>query len=181
MSDISNSIAYVGLMVFGTEDRDRFHGRDAWYDVRSGVADGHRIPAEGEALREMLTSLRDAEIPVAEIRVLSPFRKVVGEAMKVHRAVFPKVTAKDREDWVGIVHTMQGKEANVVILVLGGSPGHPGAREFATRAPNLLNVAVTRAHRRLYVIGNLETWGGEPYFKVRPTHIPPWHPMHQPS
>jgi hypothetical protein len=28
----------------------------------------------------------------------------------------------------------------------------------------LLNVAVTRAKRRLYVIGNHETWGSERYF-----------------
>lgn len=61
---------------------------------------------------------------------------------------------------------MQGKEADVVILVLGGDPAQPAARAFATRAPNLLNVAVTRARRRLYVIGDRVAWAGEPYFDV---------------
>ena len=74
------------------------------------------------------------------------------------------------------MHTMQGKEADVVILVLGGDPDRPGAREFATREPNLLNVAVTRAKRRLYVIGNRNTWGNEPYFNVLAARIPTGSP-----
>jgi len=71
---------------------------------------------------------------------------------------------------------MQGKEADVVILVLGGDPDRPGARGFATREPNLLNVAVTRAKRRLYVIGNRDTWGNEPYFNVLAACIPAGYP-----
>ena len=66
---------------------------------------------------------------------------------------------------------MQGKEADVVILVLGGDPAHPGARRFATEEPNLLNVAVSRARRRLYVIGNRDFWGSQPYFDVLARHI----------
>jgi hypothetical protein len=33
-------------------------------------------------------------------------------------------------------------------------------------------VAVTRAKRRLYVIGNRDTWGDEPYFNVLDARIP---------
>ena len=166
MFDISNTIAYHGLMVFGTKRRDPFPGHDGWCDIASAVAEGHWIPAEGQALRTLLADLRDAGVPAADIRVLSPFRKVAAQAYRVHESVFPDVSGKHRAQWVGTVHTMQGKEADVVILVLGGDPAKPAARHFATKAPNLLNVAVTRARRRLYVIGNRDTWATEPYFDV---------------
>ena len=43
-----------------------------------------------------------------------------------------------------------------MILVLGGAS--PGARQWAAGTPNLLNVAVTRARDRLYVIGDRAAW-----------------------
>jgi hypothetical protein len=174
MFDISNTIAYHGLMVFGTDEGERkpFHGSDGWIDIRSGVAEGHWIPAEGEALRAVLTDLRTADIPADEIRVLAPFRVVAEAARRIHGEVFPEVKEKKREEWVGTVHTMQGKEADVVILVLGGDPRKPCARAFATRSPNLLNVAVTRVRRRLYVIGNRDAWGREGCFTTLAERLP---------
>ena len=53
---------------------------------------------------------------------------------------------------------------SALTMILGGDPRKPDARRFATEAPNLLNVAVSRARRRFYVIGNRETWGAEPSF-----------------
>jgi superfamily I DNA and/or RNA helicase len=96
--------------------------------------------------------------------VISPYRNAAEEAKKIHKELFPGVSGDDRDTWVGTVHKMQGREADAVILVLGGDPARPGSRRFATETPNLLNVAVTRARRRLYVIGNYETWGNEHYF-----------------
>jgi hypothetical protein len=175
MFDISNQIAYDGLMVFGTPERPRFHGRgDIWCDIRSATSIGHWIPAEGEMLRTMLSRLRDAGVSAAQIRVISPFRMVAGHAKEVHQSVFPEVSGRDRDNWVGTVHTMRDKEADAVILILGGDPDRPGARRFATGEPNLLNVAVSRARRRLYVIGNRDIWGAEPFFEVLAACIPAW-------
>jgi superfamily I DNA and/or RNA helicase len=65
----------------------------------------------------------------------------------------------------GTVHTTQGKEADVVISVLGASsPANYGARTWASAKPNLLNVAVSRAIKRFYIIGNKDAWKTEPYF-----------------
>ena len=181
MFDISNEIAYDGLMVYGTPDREPFHGRSVWYNVQSGDARGHWIPAEGVALRQILSSLRSQGIRAADLRVISPFRQVVAGAMTIHREVFPdaEVDTENRWKWVGTVHTMQGKEANVVILVLGGNPDRPNARKFATETPNLLNVAVTRARRRLYVIGDRGTWASERYFDVLAAYVEQWQPASQ--
>ncbi len=57
---------------------------------------------------------------------------------------------------VGTVHTFQGKEKETVILALGG--GSDGAIAWACGTPNILNVAVTRAQRRLYVVGDRARW-----------------------
>lgn len=167
MFKVSNAIAYHGLMVFGTPPgRDPFYGRNAWIDVPSGgVAVGNWNPAEGRVLRDVLARLhRLGGVPASEIRVISPYRRVAEEARKIHAEIFPRVSADERENWVATVHKMQGREADAVILVLGGDPGKPGSRRFATQAPNLLNVAVTRARRRLYVIGDHETWSKERFF-----------------
>jgi hypothetical protein len=172
MFEVSNEIAYDGLMVFGTRGSSPFPGRDRWLDVSPGDTRGHWVPAEGDRLRELLHELAAAGVGVSQVRVLSPFRQVAAEAAGVHRDVFAEAcSADDRRKWVGTVHTMQGKEADVVILVLGGGLGGAAARAFATQAPNLLNVAVTRARRRLYVIGDHASWAAEPYFDVLARHL----------
>jgi superfamily I DNA and/or RNA helicase len=71
---------------------------------------------------------------------------------------------------VGTVHTFQGREYDVVILVLGG--GSPGARHWAASTPNLLNVAVTRAKDRLFVIGDHSAWADVGHARVLANVLP---------
>jgi hypothetical protein len=40
-------------------------------------------------------------------------------------------------------------------------------------------VAVTRARRRLYVIGDRETWASERYFDVLVAYVEQWQPASQ--
>ena len=50
-------------------------------------------------------------------------------------------------------------------LLLGGNPKTPGSiSRYAAAKPNLLNVALTRAQRRIYVIGDRDHWRKHQYF-----------------
>lgn len=175
MFAISNAIAYDNLMVYGTPDRGafRYQPRSCWVNVPATEADGHWIPEEGRALRRVLEKLRDeGGVNLAQdVYVISPFRTVVRGAQRTCRGLLP-------DSRVGTIHTTQGKEADVVILVLGSDPRRPGARSWAASRPNLLNVAVSRAKRRLFVIGNLEAWRDQRFFSTLadelPAHI--WQP-----
>lgn len=168
--------------------------RSSWADVaESAGADEKWVPAQGEALERILRRLNGSEFGVllGQIYVLSPFVKVAGRCRSLisreFRAVIEgELTAAGvkREDLdaavreflkthVGTVHTMQGKEADVVIFVLGTDPS-PGkaAIDWASRTVNLLNVAVSRARRRFFVIGSYAEWSGAPNFSVLAKHLP---------
>jgi hypothetical protein len=173
MFTLSNTIAYDGLMVFGTPpidpETDPYHELppSSWIDVRSPEAVGKWIPEEGRRLVGAIKDLiHERGVDPAKIRVISPFREV---AERCEQACLELLSRKS----VGTVHTMQGKEADIIFLVLGSGPQRPGAREWAAEKPNLLNVAVSRARRRLYVIGSRELWSRQRYFSVLAQLPPP--------
>jgi len=158
MFTISNRIAYDGMMVHAVErlpDFDR--PPSCWIDVRAQVSEGNWIAEEGDRALELLDYLRAGEGAGGEVVCLSPFRHVVAGLRRHLAERYPGVH-------VGTVHTYQGKEADTVVLVLGGNVNREGGLDWAARRPNLLNVAVSRARRRLYVIGNLGRWRQRPYF-----------------
>ena len=74
----------------------------------------------------------------------------------------------------GTIHTFQGREADIVFLVLGSSPGSSGwgSRQWASRTPNILNVALTRARSVIYVIGNQRDWRKHPFFDILAEELP---------
>lgn len=71
-------------------------------------------------------------------------------------------------DCIGTVHTFQGKEADTVILCLGVDSGGQGAGavEWAGERPNILNVAVTRSKRNLFILGDQKVWCRKNYFQI---------------
>lgn len=93
--------------------------------------------------------------------VISPFRDIVYQLRNV---VGPRLPPGAKR--LGTIHTTQGKEADVVILALGTATDQAGSRKWASQAPNLLNVAVTRARRRLIVIGDYRNWSQQPNFQA---------------
>ena len=164
MFSISNSIAYNGQMVRVTQGTsgDSPVGVSGWVDV-SGItsSEGHIIIEELQVLGDLLTQLAYFE---GKIYVISPFRSIADEC----REQFDK---KDRIE-CGTIHTFQGKEAEIVFLILGTQAGAIGARDWVADTPNMLNVAVTRAKERLYVIGNRRLWANHRYFDQLADRLP---------
>ena len=93
-------------------------------------------------------------------------RKKIGAALR-DEFVPGRARASFTREHIGTVHSMQGKEADVVIFVLGTDRSASGrARQWVGNPPNLLNVAVSRARRRLFVIGRFSEWTDVPSFGV---------------
>jgi superfamily I DNA and/or RNA helicase len=114
------------------------------------------------------------------LAVISPFKRVTRRLTPlIYEQVRSLMPENQRSDddlkramgsaKAGTVHTFQGREHDTVILVLGG--GTSGARQWAASTPNLLNVAITRARDRLYVVGDRAAWetvGMAQYLAVLP-------------
>ncbi|PJL68665.1 DNA helicase [Stenotrophomonas maltophilia] len=152
MHELANRIAYDGAMVYGTmaprADKETRASLPTGWIQASGPSEGNWVPAEGQALRELLALLHEDGVAAKDISVITPFKTV---QQNLERMLRSKMVS-------GTIHTMQGKEAPVVIMVLGGNTEGSGARNWAVSEPNLLNVAATRAKRRFYVIGDRNDW-----------------------
>ncbi|WBP92135.1 DEAD/DEAH box helicase [Kitasatospora cathayae] len=177
MFTVSNDVAYGGLMVYGTHPQpfpDPDH--DGLLPSRWLDTDDPDRPADapwGERDRRAFTFLLDRldhhGITPERLRIIAPFRALVAEARTICRTR-PGWTRELLDERCATVHKAQGKEAEVVVLVLGGN--RPRAREWAARTPHLLNVAASRAKRRLYVIGERALWSPLPYFDVLAAELP---------
>ena len=165
MFEVANRIAYDGLMVYGGMPRREMPlGPSRWIDEDGPPADdGHFIPSQGTIALDLI---RQAEAAGAlkELYVISPFRSVALDLRGLARGA--NLPAEWVRTGIGTVHTFQGKEADMVILLLGGNPARPGAFRWAAEKPNLLNVALTRARQRVYVIGNRDLWCRKRYFET---------------
>lgn len=176
MFGIANHVAYNDTMINRTaaEKAAEFAQRlpalpeSKWIDVVSSAAAGHWIPEEGVILTGVLSQLAAMHVDLKKVMIVTPFRDVA-RRIKGYEKTYPGLVA-------GTIHTAQGKEADIVILVLGGNPQSPGARRWVAGKPNLLNVAVSRAKRRLYVIGNHQNWAGQRHFDVLAARLPRYVP-----
>ncbi len=176
MFGISNRLAYDGGMVLARgkmAEEDELTklrpllGESRWFDV-AGKQGGpkHFIREQAEIVLRLVRAYAErgfaGEDGLPALFVVSPFRsmadglrKALCEDLKARGHISKAVGAWGTTS-VGTVHTFQGKEKETVILALGGAT--EGAIEWACGTPNLLNVAVTRAQRRLYVVGDRTRW-----------------------
>jgi len=163
MFAIANAIAYENTMVYGggKEKPGEAAAASHWLDLPADGNETHWIPEQGRRAIRLVKELvgdrlRDEEGKLRAF-VITPFRKV---AEKMGKLLTDELGA-DARGMCGTVHTFQGKEADYVVFLLGGDPKNPAAiSNFAGKNPNLVNVAVTRARTRLYVVGNRDYWTG---------------------
>lgn len=110
-----------------------------------------------EGVRKKLEEKRKAPKDESQpIRLISPDGK---HALKVDRGVWKEFY----KSHIGTVHKFQGQDIAEVIFILGcdikTSPYT--IKNFVN--DNMVNVAASRAKYRLYVIGDISVWRGNPY------------------
>jgi hypothetical protein len=183
MFSIANQMAYLGKMVQGrqaqTADSASTPIPTGWIDVPRGQGESdHFLDRDWQQVRSLLQRLDWTTSP--SLAVISPFKRVTRRLTPlIYEQVRSLMPENQRSDddlkramgsaKAGTVHTFQGREHDTVILVLGG--GTSGARQWAASTPNLLNVAITRARDRLYVVGDRAAWetvGMAQYLAVLP-------------
>jgi hypothetical protein len=173
MFTLCNQIAYNGIMVNGVRrntdgpnNSDPFGGdqhagpriaASHWAHEPANTPGTHLQPNQIQRFKRALDYLGSRGVQGSAIIAISPFRAVADQLSSV-AASYPGLRA-------GTIHIAQGREAPVVILVLGGDPNSPGAKAWAASTPNLVNVAASRAQRRLYVIGDRTAWAKHNYFR----------------
>jgi superfamily I DNA and/or RNA helicase len=180
MFGISNAIAYERLMVNAKEPAlsavRELIGPSRWFNIQ-GTAEEKWCPQEGQLVVQLLQQMAQRGIN-PDLYIITPFRIVQDNLRRVIRdsGVLNGCTDDLRawtEDRVGTVHVAQGREAEAVIFVLGASaPQQTGARNWAGKRPNLLNVAVTRAKEAFYIVGNRQLWRTAGVFRELDARIP---------
>jgi hypothetical protein len=169
MFGMFNRIAYDGQMVQGALPRSpgpigNALGQSHWIDV-AGAAATKWCPAEGEAVIGLLKTMAASGVKEPDLFIVTPFRIVAQELrrrLEKEHELFESMDV-DARSWVnervGTIHTVQGREADAVVLVLGApNQTHSRARSWAAETPNVFNVALSRARESFYVIGSREAW-----------------------
>lgn len=183
MFDIANTIAYDGKMVYGLKSEhppsDSIDlGSSSWVHVTGRVSKKQVVPEQIELVFQTLVRLHQSLGELPPLYIISPFKQIkialiehicAADHWRNSVGAYAKIPGKKNlRDWsrehVGTVHTFQGKEKSIVWMVLGCDKEKSGGANWASEKPNLLNVAVTRAQHRLFLIGDEEVWGGKTFF-----------------
>ncbi len=174
MFEISNQLSYNNIMKQKTllpdvEKQKTFvYPKSKWIVVKGNEKGNknHYVKEQGSAVLQILeTAFQKTGYP--SIYVISPFTTVVTEMREElsnyikynsQSSMQKKVDQKWLREHIGTVHTFQGKEANEVVLLLGCDSGKQSEGAIRWVNENIINVAVTRAKYRLYVIGDDVAW-----------------------
>lgn len=179
MFEISNEIAYANLMVQAKKPCGDVPvlGSSSWINVAGKPGPDKWCADEAVVLNDLLRKLRAAGENL-DLYIVTPFVIVQNNLRnELLRSGILDGWTQNPKAWVwehvGTVHTVQGREAKTVFFVLGAQDiSQNGARNWAGRRPNLINVAVTRAQTSIYVIGNRALWRSAGVFSVLDRYLP---------
>lgn len=179
MFDISNEIAYSNLMVQAKEPSpiNPTLGPSSWVDIVGNPGPDKWCADEAVIVIDMIRKLKMAQAD-PDLYIITPFVIVQNNLRnQILKSCILDGWVEKPRSWVlehiGTVHTVQGREAEIVFFVLGAQmSSQNGARSWAGARPNLVNVAVTRAKSSLYVIGNRRLWKSAGVFGVLDRYLP---------
>ena len=174
MFTVSNELSYGGFMINKTmnpkEPIDPCK-ESCWitYDasnIESSTGKERYIQVQGEIAFELIQKLRARNTKFKDIFIITPFTTVSYGFKKYMESISDDIVNWTKEDnkkaWlednIGTVHTFQGKEAKVVIYMLGCQSDGSANGAIKWVNANNVNVAFTRAKEYVYVIGDAIKW-----------------------
>ncbi|MGN7619655.1 DEAD/DEAH box helicase [Rickettsia amblyommatis] len=161
-------------MIFATSDCNSdirtILGTSKWIDIKDNKVQRYKYDSEAkfqkllELLKQVLKEKNGDDL-LKQIYIITMYkddsesiRRKLNEIYDDSR--YEKTMQAFRYKNIGTIHAFQGKENDMVIILLGVQhPLDKGARNIMTKKPNVLNVGISRAKNNLYIIGSLvEIW-----------------------
>lgn len=174
MFTVANELSYGGFMINKTMDSDNpidSCKESCWitYDasnIEFSTGKDRYIKVQGQIAFELIQKLRARNVEFKDIFIITPFTSVAYGFKTYMQSISDDIvnwTDKDNKsgwlrDNIGTVHTFQGKEAKVVIYMLGCQSDDSANGAIKWVNANNVNVAFTRAKEYIYVIGDAPKW-----------------------
>ena len=174
MFTVANELSYGGFMINKTIDSDDPIDpckESCWitYDVSNieySTGKDRYIQVQGQIAFALIQKLRARNAEFKDIFIITPFTSVAHGFKTYMQSISDNIvnwTDKDNKsgwlkDNIGTVHTFQGKEAKVVIYMLGCQSDGTANGAIKWVNANNVNVAFTRAKEYIYVIGDATKW-----------------------
>lgn len=171
MFDISNTLSYSGIMKQQTqlptpEKEATFCKKNSgWINICGSELGGdsstcHYVPEQGEKAWELVLKAFNTSHKTPSLFVITPFTSVKNGFCNYIKTKKEYKNDNSISKWadkcIGTVHTFQGREADQVIFLLGCDKNATSSVKWVNS--NIVNVAVTRAKFRLYIIGDYYVW-----------------------
>jgi DNA replication ATP-dependent helicase Dna2 len=169
---IPNTLFYQELLKSSTttqEDITYYQGNhhpeilngEAHKLILHNVFDGnHRSKHEAKLVAKLVSDLLQNGVNIKDIGIMSPYRAQVREIKNEVKKILPRTISKPFDTMlVDTVDGMQGQERNYIIYSFSNShPLESMRRLDFFYSPNRLNVAITRALKKCFVIANYKVF-----------------------